>query len=299
MRDDEPLPLPDDGPPPDPFEAELVAYLDGELDPADARRVESRLATDPDVRARAAALKKTFELLDHLPRPEPSPTFTSRTLERLPAVAAAQAPPTASRSATARGSLSMPVLLSGGAALLPPPPARWGLWAAAVALAVIGFAIAGYLAAPTIQHALTPAPPTGDPTPDHLPISDRELIENLPLYAAADDIDFVLALASPDYFGDDPAVAFDPNLKTPVVESNKPTGPAFEALAEAFKALPPARQQAIRELDRQLRSRDPRHSRAADPGAGSLRGLAGRPARGRAPGRARGGHPPGAARGGA
>ena len=27
---DEPLPVPDDAPPADPFEAELVAYLDGE-----------------------------------------------------------------------------------------------------------------------------------------------------------------------------------------------------------------------------------------------------------------------------
>ena len=44
-------PDPDDDPTPDPFEAELVAYLDGELDPAAARAVEERLANDPDARA--------------------------------------------------------------------------------------------------------------------------------------------------------------------------------------------------------------------------------------------------------
>ena len=44
-------PYPTTAPPLDPFEAELVAYLDGELDPAAAGRVEARLATDPAARA--------------------------------------------------------------------------------------------------------------------------------------------------------------------------------------------------------------------------------------------------------
>jgi anti-sigma factor RsiW len=46
----------EDGPAPDPFEAELVAYLDGELDAAAARRVEAKLASDPAARARADEL---------------------------------------------------------------------------------------------------------------------------------------------------------------------------------------------------------------------------------------------------
>ena len=75
---------PDDGPAPDAFEAELVAYLDGELDSAAAGRVEARLATDPAARTRASELKKSFDMLDYLPRPEPSPTFTTRTLDKLP-----------------------------------------------------------------------------------------------------------------------------------------------------------------------------------------------------------------------
>src|SRR5262249_20930595 len=53
---------------PDPEEAELIAYLDGELDPADARRVEDRLDEDPTFRAKADALKKSYDLLDYLPR---------------------------------------------------------------------------------------------------------------------------------------------------------------------------------------------------------------------------------------
>ena len=61
----------------------LVAYLDGELDGAAASAMEAKLNTDPRFRAEASTLRRTWELLDYLPRPAPSPTFTSRTLERV------------------------------------------------------------------------------------------------------------------------------------------------------------------------------------------------------------------------
>src|ERR1700676_4895709 len=63
--------------------ADLVAYLDGELDEAASQDFEARLSREPQLRAEAEALKKTWELLDYLPRPEPSGGFTHRTLERL------------------------------------------------------------------------------------------------------------------------------------------------------------------------------------------------------------------------
>jgi anti-sigma factor RsiW len=75
-------------PPPDETARdELVAYLDGELDPNRAHAVEARLSASPDVRREAETLRQTWELLDHLPRPEPSPDFTHRTLERVAAPA--------------------------------------------------------------------------------------------------------------------------------------------------------------------------------------------------------------------
>src|SRR5260370_19340594 len=61
----------------------LTAYLDGELDEATARRGETRLNLDPNTRLEAEALKQAWNMLDYLPRAEPSPTFTHRTLERL------------------------------------------------------------------------------------------------------------------------------------------------------------------------------------------------------------------------
>src|SRR5437773_9892739 len=64
-------------------EAELVAYLDGELTEADAREFEQKLHSDSAMRRDADALKRTWELLDFLPQPDPSATFTSRTLDKL------------------------------------------------------------------------------------------------------------------------------------------------------------------------------------------------------------------------
>src|SRR5689334_5693305 len=61
----------------------LVAYLDGELDDATAQSLTARLNTDPNLRAEADALKQAWELLDYLPRPQPTAGFTHRTLDRL------------------------------------------------------------------------------------------------------------------------------------------------------------------------------------------------------------------------
>jgi anti-sigma factor RsiW len=63
--------------------ATLVAYLDGELNEEASQEFEARLSREPALRAEADALKKTWEMLDYLPRPEPSGSFTHRTLERL------------------------------------------------------------------------------------------------------------------------------------------------------------------------------------------------------------------------
>src|SRR5262249_54858916 len=72
---------------PSPFDEQerddLVAYLDGELTGEPARALERKLSLNPDARAEAEALRRTWELLDFLPRPEPSADFTHRTLSRV------------------------------------------------------------------------------------------------------------------------------------------------------------------------------------------------------------------------
>jgi len=63
--------------------AELVAYLDGELDEVATQAVEAKIASDPDARAELDALRLTWGMLDFLPKASPSPNFTNRTMERL------------------------------------------------------------------------------------------------------------------------------------------------------------------------------------------------------------------------
>lgn len=60
--------------------ADLVAYLDGELDPEQTRRIEAILASNPVARAEVEQLAKTYELLDSLPRPKLGQDFTEKTV---------------------------------------------------------------------------------------------------------------------------------------------------------------------------------------------------------------------------
>lgn len=260
----EPTPPPDDGEDHeiDPFEAELVAYLDGELDGEAARRIEARLAADPAARSRAAALKDTFGLLDYLPRPEPSPTFASRTLERLPVVqptgtrSGPQPTPTvpAAPSPSGASSGAVPSALSGSGSQFAPPPSSWGRWAVGLVAAVCACGAVGYFASDVLHARLQLGQRDGGT--QELDPADHQVVERLPLYAAADDLDYVTELARAEFFGDEPAVLLDPTTKPPAVEPDKPSVAGFAKLAAAFRSLPPARQQAIRDLDRQLRGLD-------------------------------------------
>lgn len=148
--------------------ATLVAYLDGELDEEAARRVEARISQDPAVRAEVESMKRTWDLLDYLPRAEPSSNFTHRTVGL---VTAEQVAAQKSRRRRRRW------LLGAG-------------WAAAVLVA----ALAGYGGVTF----LTPH----EPTEEEL-ARDLRLIENWKLYDQVDDLDFLKALDHPDLFGDD------------------------------------------------------------------------------------------------
>jgi anti-sigma factor RsiW len=154
----------------------LVAYLDGELDEETSRTVEARLNTDPQLRAEAEALKQAWEMLDYLPRPEPSTTFTHRTMERL----------------TLHRPISTMTMAAG----------RHGNW-----LAVLGWALALLLAGATgfaLAVWLGPKPPV---SADNLQVEDvlvedLRVIENKHLYDSLEDLDFLKELDQPDLFGD-------------------------------------------------------------------------------------------------
>lgn len=155
--------------------AELVAYLDGELDEQSSQAFEARLTRDPPC-AEAEALKKTWELLDFLPRAEPSTNFTNRTMERL--------------SVPSTGKVAAPN---------PRRPA-WLMpvgWAAAMLLAMTG----GLLAARHLWPATTPTQPGPQVDVEALINRDKELILNKRLYENGFDIDFLRELGRSQEFG--------------------------------------------------------------------------------------------------
>jgi anti-sigma factor RsiW len=165
----EPIPLSDEE------RATLVAYLDGELDDEAARQVEARISRDPAVRAEVESMKRTWELLDYLPRAEPSLSFTHRTVSLV----------TAERRAWRQARR------------------RWrrGLFGVGWAAAVLLAALAGY-------SGFTRLAPR-EPTEEQL-ARDLRVLENQQLYekvlvgdSARDSLDFLKALDQPDLFGDD------------------------------------------------------------------------------------------------
>ncbi len=163
--------------------AELVAYIDGELDEEATQAMEARLATDPDARAEMDALKQTWGMLDYLPKASPSSNFTNRTMERLTLEKVGPAP---------------------AAKTQPMPTRRRGWVVAASWLAVVALALGvGYLG---VSHfAPVPAQPDTSLDPDLPLVRHLRIVEKWRWYENADDLEFVKKLAHPEMFGDDPS----------------------------------------------------------------------------------------------
>jgi len=60
--------------------ADLVAYLDGELDSEQAQAIEQRLSGDPACRQQLRELQQAWDLLDKLPKADVGDAFTQTTL---------------------------------------------------------------------------------------------------------------------------------------------------------------------------------------------------------------------------
>lgn len=149
---------------------DLVAFLDGELDEELSRRVEVGIHTSPEVRGEAESLRRTWELLDFLPRAEPSATFTQRTLDRIKPISGDAGP---ARRGTwwKRGACSL-------------------AWAASLLLSTLA-GYAGY----QYFHPQQPG--------DRELIHDLRIIENLRLYELVEDLDYLKELDQPDLFGEE------------------------------------------------------------------------------------------------
>jgi len=154
-------------------QADLVAYLDGELQGDSARDIEARLGQDASIRAEADALKQAWDLLDYLPRPEPSANFTHRTLERLEPIKSRSLP-------SSRWQRWRPRFFAVG-------------WAAAVILAFLGGEFG-------FQFFASRQPPG-----DRELVRELRLIENKRLYEIGENVEFLRQLDHPDLFGDESA----------------------------------------------------------------------------------------------
>lgn len=62
--------------------ANLTAYLDGELNEAEAHALATKLTQSVSARREKDALERTWELLEHLPRPKAPEDFTARTVSQ-------------------------------------------------------------------------------------------------------------------------------------------------------------------------------------------------------------------------
>ncbi len=232
--------LPDDPDPPE--DAELIAYLDGELDLAEARAVEARLARDSAARAKVDAYKKTFDLLDFLPRTEPSPDFATKTLTKLQPVLDLPATPANSdltQVLVPAPSGSQPVVVY-------PHPHGSGwfggvawLLAGVVAVAV-GFFAHGWLAGEQAP------PPTREPDP--LSEADQRVIDALPLYLGVDNLEFAKRLDSPDLFRPESVSPHEEPSPIPTVPRDSQA-----KLTALYLQFPSGRQEQLRTLDAGIR----------------------------------------------
>lgn len=164
----------------------LVAYLDGELDAQSALTLEAKLQRDPRARAEAEQLKKTWEMLDFLPRPAVPASFTQQTLERITRL---------DGKAPRKSSPLLAWWTAGG----------WGwrvAWAAGIIVACLaGFAMGRNI--PRRGQALAAASP--DINAEVL-VREQRLLENRRLYERVESVDFIKELANPndpDLFGDE------------------------------------------------------------------------------------------------
>lgn len=60
--------------------ANLVAYLDQELNEVEAQAIATKLTQSPVVRRELESLRRTWDLLESLPRPQAPADFTTRTI---------------------------------------------------------------------------------------------------------------------------------------------------------------------------------------------------------------------------
>lgn len=150
----------------DSLDEELVAYLDGELEPQEAARIEERLAHDVEVRKRLQQLQRAWDLLDELPQEDAHEKFTETTIGMV--VANSESETTEAKQIALTRSAQV-----------------WGITVVACLIA----SFAGYQVVYGILNA-----------PNQRLKKDLEVIDNLDAYRSAESVDFLHRLAEEGLF---------------------------------------------------------------------------------------------------
>jgi hypothetical protein len=139
---------------------EIVAYLDGELSPADSARVEQRLASDEAFRQQLQGMERAWKALDELPLAVVDDKFAKTTMEMTVRTAAAE---------VKAKTVAMPVQVR---------RRRRSSWLGAVAAALVGFMI--------VRLAWQ--------NPDRMLLADLPVIDNVDIYSQFQQPEFLVAL---------------------------------------------------------------------------------------------------------
>jgi len=153
----------------DDVQQQLVAYLDGELEDVERQQVERRLADDGEFRGRLKHLQETWDMLDHLTRPDIPNSFTRTTIEVVAA-------------STERDNLVATQQIARRRSI-----GRWGGISACVAAAVIGFFVVSQAAS----------------RDERILIENLEMVNNIDYYKQIPDVEFLVLLDELDVFGDE------------------------------------------------------------------------------------------------
>jgi hypothetical protein len=209
------------------FDEQLVAYLDGELDAENRRRVEEILTSDVQVRRRLQQMERTWNLLDHLDAVPPGSQFTQTTLEMV-AVEANQD-------------------VQQNLAEVPRRRRRWRLLAG---LTLVVALAAGFFTVVRLA-----------PDPNRQLLEDLPVLENLDEYRQVDDVEFLRLLRDAGLFvghGEMPEGAAPPPAESLVkrqerIEEMSPGEKSqLSRLERRFLALDEEQQEQLRQLHKAI-----------------------------------------------
>jgi hypothetical protein len=206
--------------------ANLVAYLDHELNEAESRAIASKLTESVSARRELEALEKTWEMLEYLPRPQPSTELTARTVSQVHLLTLRDDKLFSFAGKTARRALQVIVLALSSILTL-----------------VVGYAATRWLL----------------PDPSARLIRDLSLAEHLDEYLAVGSFAFLQRLDDdPEFSRELSSIPSERGRPTPPVNEQRlrmmprEQRLRLEKNLARFDLLGAAEQSAVRELDEQL-----------------------------------------------